>query len=81
MSHQPGHGPSAKWHWLGMGVWLLVPLVCCGGPLLIGALAATGLLVWAGLAAAALMAVAVELTIRRRIRACRGRGSETCGYR
>jgi hypothetical protein len=55
------------------GLWLLlVPLACCGGPLLAAALAAAGALAWGGigLAAAVLLAGAV-LAIRRRRRACR----------
>ena len=58
------------------GLWLLlVPLACCGGPLLIAALAAAGALAWGGigLAAAVLLAGAV-LAIRRRRRACRAPG-------
>ena len=55
------------------GLWLLlVPLACCGGPLLVAALAAAGALAWGriGLAAAVLLAGAV-LAISRRRRACR----------
>jgi hypothetical protein len=54
----------------GLGaLWLLLaPLACCGGPLLIAALAAAGALAWAGagLAAAALAAAAAMALIRRR---------------
>jgi hypothetical protein len=55
------------------GLWLLlVPLACCGGPLLIAALAAAGALAWGalGLGAGLLVAVAV-LVIRRRRRSSR----------
>ncbi|HUY47223.1 MAG TPA: hypothetical protein VMV92_16075 [Streptosporangiaceae bacterium] len=60
------------------GLWLLlVPLACCGGPLLIAALAAAGALAWGtlGLGTGVLAAVTV-LVIRRgrRSRACRGPG-------
>jgi len=56
------------------GLWLLlVPLACCGGPLLIAGLAAAGALAWGalGLGAGVLVAVTV-LVIRRR------RGSRAC---
>ncbi|HCU91251.1 MAG TPA: hypothetical protein DHU96_00195 [Actinobacteria bacterium] len=55
------------------GLWLLlVPVACCGGPLLIAALAAAGALAWGalGLGAGVLVAVAV-LVIRRRRRSSR----------
>ncbi len=60
------------------GLWLLVPLACCGGPLLIAALAAAGALAWGvlGLGAGVLAAV-TALVIRRRHRsgrACRKPG-------
>ena len=49
------------------GLWLLlVPLACCGGPLLIAALAAAGALAWGGIGLAGAV-----LAIRRRRRACR----------
>jgi hypothetical protein len=67
----PGTGRGARRPGLG-GLWLLLaPLACCGGPLLIGALAAAGALAWAGLglAAAAVMGAAAVLAIRRRRRA------------
>src|SRR5262245_21959456 len=72
----PGGGRPAGGGREGSGLggrWLLlVPLACCGGPLLITALAAAGALAWGGigLAAAVLLAGAV-LAIRRRGRACR----------
>ncbi len=52
--------------------WLLVPLACCGGPLLIAGLAAAGALAWgaAGLGAGVLAAVTVLVIGRRRSRAC-----------
>jgi hypothetical protein len=57
------------------GLWfLLAPLACCGGPLIIGALAAAGALAWGllGLGIALAVAVAAVLVIRRRraVRAC-----------
>ena len=53
------------------GLWLLLaPLACCGGPLLVGALAAAGALAWGalGLGLALVTAVAVILVARRRQR-------------
>jgi hypothetical protein len=53
------------------GLWLLLaPAACCGGPLIIGALAAAGALAWGavGLGLALVTAVAVILVIRRRRR-------------
>jgi len=55
------------------GLWLLlVPLACCGGPLLIASLAAAGALAWGalGLGTGVLAAVTV-LVIRRRRRSSR----------
>ena len=56
------------------GLWLLlVPLACCGGPLLIAGLAAAGALAWGalGLGAGVLVAVTVLVIGRRRhSRAC-----------
>ena len=54
----------------GHGLWLLAPLACCGGPLLIAGLAAGGALAWGGLGlgAAALLAVIAALAVRRRRR-------------
>jgi hypothetical protein len=57
------------------GLWLLlVPLACCGGPLLIAALAAARALAWgaAGLGAGVLAAVTVLVIRRSR------RGSRAC---
>jgi len=61
------------------GLWLLlVPLACCGGPLLIASLAAAGALAWGavGLGTGVLAAVAVLVIRRRRrsSRACRQPG-------
>ncbi len=72
----PGRG-AGKPGW--GGLWLLLaPLACCGGPLLIAALAAAGALAWAGLglAAAAVASAAVVLVIgrRRSPAACRAKG-------
>lgn len=57
------------------GLWLLLaPAACCGGPLIIGALAAAGALAWGalGLGLALVLAVAVIVVVRRsrRSRAC-----------
>jgi hypothetical protein len=62
------------------GLWLLlVPLACCGGPLLIAGLAAAGALAWgaAGLGTGVLAAVTVLVIGRRRrgSRACRKAGT------
>src|SRR5712691_4635785 len=57
------------------GLWLLlIPLACCGGPLLIAALAAAGALAWgaAGLGTGVLAAVTVLVIRRSR------RGSRAC---
>jgi len=52
--------------------WLLVPLACCGGPLLIAGLAAAGALAWGavGLGAGVLAAVTVLVVGRMCSRAC-----------
>jgi len=57
------------------GLWLLLaPVACCGGPLLIGALAAAGALAWGalglGLALAAAVPVILVVRHRRRSREC-----------
>lgn len=59
----------------GLGLlWLLAPIACCGGPLIIGALAAAGALAWGalglGLALATAGAVTLAVRLRRRSRAC-----------
>ena len=64
---QPAAGPRPG---LG-GLWLLlVPLACCGGPLLIAGLAAAGVLALGalGLGAGVLVAVTVLVAARRRRR-------------
>lgn len=63
---RPGTGGGQR---PGLGVlWLLVPLACCGGPLLIAALAAAGALAWGalGLGIGVLAAVTVLVIGRRR---------------
>ncbi len=54
------------------GLWLLlVPLACCGGPLLAAGLAAAGVLAWGGLGLAlTAVATGAMLVIWRRRRAC-----------
>ncbi len=66
----PRDGQGRKGSGLG-GLWLLLaPAACCGGPLIIGALAAAGALAWGavGLGLALVTAVAVILVTRRRRR-------------
>lgn len=57
------------------GLWLLLaPVACCGGPLIIGALAAAGALAWGALELGIALAAAVALILvtrrRRRTQAC-----------
>ena len=54
---QKPEGSGRRWSALG-GLWLLVPLACCGGPLLITSLAAAGALAWGGLGLALAAAAA-----------------------
>jgi len=57
------------------GLWLLlVPLACCGGPLLIAALAAAGALAWGALGLGTGVLAAVTVLFIRRSR----RGSRAC---
>jgi len=56
------------------GLWLLlVPVACCGGPLLVAGLAAAGALAWGGLgvALAVLLAGVLLIIWRRRAGAAR----------
>jgi hypothetical protein len=68
---RPGAG-GGKRPGLG-GLWLLlVPLACCGGPLLIAALAAAGALAWGALGlGTGVLAAAAVLVIRRSRRSSR----------
>jgi hypothetical protein len=60
------------------GLWLLLaPLACCGGPLLIAALAAAGALAWGALGLGTGVLAAVTVLVIRRIRRSR-RGSRAC---
>jgi hypothetical protein len=73
---QPGTGRSRVRPGFA-GLWLLlIPAACCGGPLLVAALAAAGALAWGelGLAVAAVLAGAL-LAIRRYRRARAGSGA------
>jgi hypothetical protein len=58
------------------GLWLLlVPVACCGGPLVVAGLAAAGALAWGGLGlalAALLVGALTAIRLRRRARAGRG---------
>ena len=58
------------------GLWLLLaPLACCGGPLLIAALAAAGALAWGALGlGTGVLAAAAVLVIRRSRRSSRACG-------
>jgi hypothetical protein len=57
------------------GLWLLlVPLACCGGPLLIAALAAAGALAWGAFGLGTGVLAAVTVLVIRRSR----RGSRAC---
>jgi Flp pilus assembly protein TadB len=58
---------------------LLLPLACCGGPLLIGALAAAGGLVWGALGVGvAIVLGAILLAMRRRTtRSCHTAPAQT----
>ena len=75
---QPGPGDGRERPGFG-GLWLLlIPVACCGGPLLVAGLAAAGALAWGGLGLAlgALVAGAMLIIrLRRRARAG-GRVSE-----
>lgn len=55
--------------------WLLflLPIICCGGPFIVAALAAAGALAWGGIGVGVGVAVAVALTVwarRRRTARC-----------
>ena len=65
---QPGAGRGRQRVGLG-GLWLLVPVACCGGPLLVAGLAAAGALAWGGLGLAlAVLLAGAMLVIRSRRR-------------
>jgi hypothetical protein len=72
---QPGAGRRRQRVGLG-GLWLLlVPVACCGGPLLVGGLAAAGALAWGGLGlalAALLVGARAVIRLHRRARAGHG---------
>ena len=70
------HAPGAK-GWLATPVIAIIAVVCCAGPLLLGALAATGAGAWLAahgytLGAAALVVLAALLFWRIRARMSRG---------
>jgi hypothetical protein len=54
----------------GLGWLMLLPIACCGGPLLIAALAAAGAILWGSLGAGLAVIATVVLVVRRRHRAC-----------
>lgn len=55
----------------GFGWLVLLPVACCGGPLLIAGLAAAGALAWGGLGFGIAAITAVALVVRqRRHRGC-----------
>jgi len=60
------------------GLWpLLVPVACCGGPLVIAGLAAAGALAWGGLGLAlATLLVGILTVIRLHRRARAGHGAD-----
>src|SRR5215831_9209913 len=76
---RPAAGKSGGRPGLG-GLWLLlVPVSCCGGPLLVAGLATAGTLAWGGLGialAAVLAGVLLATRRRRRSRARDGAGEE-----
>lgn len=57
----------------GLGWLILLPVACCAGPLVVGALAAAGAAAWGGLGAgvAVIGLVAVFVIRRRRAASCR----------
>jgi len=71
---QPGAGRGRQRVGLG-GLWLLlVPVACCGGPLLVAGVAAAGALAWGGLGlalAALLVGALAVIRLHRRARAGR----------
>ena len=75
----PGAGGGRQRVGLG-GLWLLlVPVACCGGPLLVAVLAAAGALAWGGLGLALATLLVGALTVsrlHRRARAARGADGE-----
>lgn len=66
-------GPVPHTDRKGIGWLMLLPIACCGGPLLIAAVAATGTAAWGGLGAGVAIALALTLVVlarRRRAAAC-----------
>jgi Flp pilus assembly protein TadB len=57
---------SGTW-WL----WMLLPIACCGGPLIVAAVAAAGALAWGVLGAVIAAAVGVGVVVATRRRASR----------
>jgi hypothetical protein len=77
-----GPGPAPRSDTKGMGWLMLLPIACCGGPLIIGAIAAAGVAAGAGLGAAAAVAAAVTLFVvvrRRRAASCCAPDGATTG--
>lgn len=73
-SRSPARGPGAQPRSGSGGLaWLLlIPLACCGGPLIVAGLATAGAWAWGGLGAAVGVAIAAVLLIvrSRRRRVC-----------
>jgi hypothetical protein len=68
------NGAGQQGSWLS-AIWLLLaPVACCGGPLLIGALAAASALAWGALGLGIALTAAVVVIVV----ACRRRTSREC---
>lgn len=68
----PGERAADPGHGFGGAAWLLLPVLCCGAPLLLAAAATLGALAWGALGAAAVLLAGIALiAARRRSRRCR----------
>jgi len=64
--YEPGRrGEPADQERLGRG-WLLLPMVCCGGPLVLVALVTLGALAWVVMGGLVALAVGAVVMMRRR---------------